>query len=177
MTSYPPDIQRLVDRESIRDCVLRYTRGLDREDEGLLRSAFHADALDDHGNFIGPALDFPKRKSRTNLHWANYQHYVSNQTIELDGDTAHIETYFLAALKRPDNAMNLVGGRYIDRAERRESVWAIAARVVIIEWNIDGPSSQAGRLADPFATGTHDKSDLSYQRPLHVTREFRDLSS
>ena len=175
MNSYPPELQELIDREAIRDCILRYTRGLDREDETLLRSAFHADARDDHGNFIGPAQDFPTRKSRTNLRWSNYQHYVSNQTIEIDNDTAHTETYFLAALKRPDDIMNLVGGRYIDRAERRGGTWAIADRVVIIEWSIDVPSSQAGGLAGAFATGTHDKSDLSYRRPLRVTREFRDL--
>jgi hypothetical protein len=168
-------LRALLDREAIRDAVLRYTRGIDRDDETLMVSAFHEDARDDHGSFIGMVRDFPSRKSRTNLRWSNYQHYVSNQTIEIKGDEAHVETYFLASLTRPTGTIDLTGGRYTDRMERRGGNWAIADRIVIVEWAGSLPSGSATSISGSlFVNSTHDRSDPSYCRPLMVTRRHRD---
>jgi SnoaL-like domain len=38
----------LADREAIRDCLYRYSRGVDRCDEDMLRSVYWEDAFDDH---------------------------------------------------------------------------------------------------------------------------------
>jgi hypothetical protein len=35
--THSPEVQRLLDREAIWDCLYRYTRGLDRHDEELKR--------------------------------------------------------------------------------------------------------------------------------------------
>ena len=171
-------VRMLLDREAIRDVILRYTRGLDREDEELLRAAYQDDGHDDHGSFIGYARDFPARKSATRLRWETYQHYVTNQTIEIDGDTAHAETYFLGALKRPDGALDLTGGRYVDRLEKRDECWAIADRIVIVEWAGGFPPGGAATIPEGlFVKSARDRSDPSYQRPLRVTRPFRDLEA
>jgi hypothetical protein len=51
------DLERTVgelkDRQDILDCLMRYSRGVDRLDRELLRSAYHPDAVDDHGMFAG----------------------------------------------------------------------------------------------------------------------------
>ncbi|HJY93624.1 MAG TPA: nuclear transport factor 2 family protein, partial [Streptosporangiaceae bacterium] len=39
--------------EAIRQAALRYCRGVDRLDAELMRSAYHNDATDDHGVFVG----------------------------------------------------------------------------------------------------------------------------
>ncbi|MCW2625710.1 MAG: hypothetical protein JWR48_2432 [Mycobacterium sp.] len=46
-------IARLEDRAEIRECMMRYARGMDRRDRELLRSAYHDGAVDDHVGFIG----------------------------------------------------------------------------------------------------------------------------
>jgi hypothetical protein len=49
---------RLEDLAEIRDCMMRYARGMDRRDRELLRSAYHDGAVDDHVGFVGEVDDF-----------------------------------------------------------------------------------------------------------------------
>jgi len=168
-------LRELLDKEAIREACLKYTRGIDRHDDELALQAYHEGAIDDHGAFIGDAAAFiravgPVHDATAELH----QHHITNQTIELDGDTAHGETYFIAALKRHDGGTNIAGGRYIDRFERRGERWAIAARVCMVEWRGEFPRS--GRVVDPdlFVSGSADRNDISYQRPLTPSRPHRD---
>ena len=48
-------IQNLIDRH---DCLVRYCRGVDRLDRELVLSAYHPDAIDDHGAFVGTREEF-----------------------------------------------------------------------------------------------------------------------
>ena len=170
-------LQSLLDKEAIRDAALRYTRGVDRHDDALLVSAYHPDATDDHGAFIGSVEAFVEYVNRVHTqNWVCHQHYVTNQVIDLDGDQAHCESYFMAVLKRPDATCDLVGGRYLDRFERRSGHWAVADRICMVEWNCDAKPG-AGAL-DPamFVQGRWDRADPSYARPLEINRAPRDLT-
>lgn len=170
-------VQAMLDKEAVREVSLRYTRGIDRHDDALMLSAYHPDARDDHGAFIGYGADFVEHANRVHSqNWVCHHHYVTNQVIDLDGDTAHCESYFLAVLKRPDGICDLVGGRYIDRIDRRDGVWAVADRICMVEWNIEGKPGEASLDPTMFVSGTWDRSDPSYQRPLRVDRASRDLS-
>lgn len=173
----PTALQTLLDKEAIRDVSLRYTRGIDRHDAHLMRSAYHPDAKDDHGAFIGSGAAFVDYANRVHEeNWVCHQHYVTNQVIDLDGDTAHCESYFMAVLKRPDGMCDMVGGRYIDRIDRRAGIWAVADRICMIEWNAEAGPGDAAFDPSIFISGTWDRSDPSYRRPLRVDRASRDLS-
>lgn len=160
-------VQELIDRQDIMDCLLRYTRGADRLDVDLIRSAFHEDGLDCHGKVTGTREDFlawwlPGQEDRDAT-----QHYLMNHTCELDGDTAHAETYFLAVVKRKDrDDAAIFGGRYVDRLERRDGAWRIAVRVVEHEWNVVGDASGMAAAMEGRHRGARDRSDPSYERPL-----------
>lgn len=168
-------LNRLLDKEAIREAALRYTRGIDRHDDELMASAYHADATDDHGDYIGdPAGFVTYANSVHSQNWVHHQHYVSNQVIDLDGDSAHSEMYFFAVLKRPDGTCDLVGGRYVDRFERRDGVWAVADRACLVEWNAEAGSESAGLDPSVFLSGSWDKTDISYQRPLRIDRPHRN---
>ena len=80
----------------------------------------------------------------------------------------------MAVLKRPDDICDMVGGRYLDRIDRRDGVWAVADRICMVEWTVEG--KPGGAKVDPatFVAGTWDKSDPSYLRPLQVERPPRD---
>jgi len=177
----PPALQQLIDRQQIHDCILRYCSGVDRFDREMLLSAYHPDAKDDHGAFVGSAAEFVDWALAYHAKYQHtHKHYVLNHRCDLDGDSAHTETYWLfAGNNRRGPATSLHGGRYLDRFEKRDGRWAIAARKCIIEWGgaLGDVPVPAEALAAYAATGvaSRGKDDPSYMRPLQVTRENQAL--
>ena len=156
MGDIDPGLQYLLDRQAIADCVNRYARGLDRHD--------------DHGDFLGdPAELIPWANELHAADWSAHQHHLTTHTVELDGDVAHAETYCIGTFLRKDEpVVDMAGGRYIDRLERRAGEWKIVAREVVIEWVCACDSTTSRFSAEPYPDGTWDRSDLSYARPLVV---------
>jgi hypothetical protein len=167
-------LQDLVDRADILDCLHRYARGMDRLDRELVRSAYHDGAIDDHVGFVGPVDDFIDWAFEYHATQARHQHFVTNHNIELDGDCAHVETYFLfVATERDAGApLTMFGGRYVDRFERRNDRWAIAARLCVVEWATSPTSLLPPDMSELNLVGTltRDRTDVSYERPLMVKR-------
>jgi hypothetical protein len=164
------EVQHLLDRQAIHDCVQRYARGLDRHDDELTASAYHADALDHHGGFTGTPEQFiPWANELHASEWIAHQHFICNHTVEIDGDVAHAESYVLGVLRRKDGMrVDIGGGRYVDRLERRDGEWRIAARDVVVEWVCEADGSSALFSPEGYTPGTWDRSDVSYRRPLEV---------
>jgi len=169
-------LQQLLDRQQIHNCIIRYCGGVDRFDREMLLSVYHEDATDDHGAFVGTAAQFVDWALAYHAKYQHtHKHYVLNHRCDLDGDTAHTETYWLfSGVNKLGPPISLSGGRYLDRFEKRAGRWGIAARKCIIEW-----SGALGEIAVPpealaawAATGVaaRDKSDPSYMRPLAITR-------
>lgn len=165
----PRRVQELLDRQDILDALLRYTRGVDRLDEDLVRSAYHPGAIDDHGIFRGTVEEFilwAFEGHRTNHR--GEQHYITNHACEIDGDVAHTETYFvMVGQNRTGTPVTLHGGRYVDQLEKRDGAWRIAHRVSMVEW-VGGVTAPDLPPVDRKKNGTiaRDRSDTSYDRPL-----------
>ena len=169
-------LQGLLDREDIRACLVRFSRGMDRFDRELFLSAFHADATIAAGPFVGgPAECYDWAAPMHEAGQVATQHNLLNTTIDLDGDTAHVETYYLFAGRNRDDSNWLAGGRYVDRLERRGGQWKIALRTNVIEWSGMLPTLEIpfADLADIARNGTAERSrdDISYRRPLTNRRE------
>jgi len=162
-----PEVQHLLDRQAILDCIHRYSRGLDRHDDALLASCFHPDAIDNHGNWVGGLEDF--------IAWANHDihesyaahtHNITSHFAEIDGDVANAESYVIFILRHKDGELVKVGGgRYLDRFERRDGEWKIALRQLLLDWRFEADGS-AFNTDDLYVHGTWDRSDMSYERPL-----------
>src|SRR5665213_2587570 len=165
-----PQLQALLDREAIRDCIHRFARGLDRHDDELVASCYHEGALDRHGDFVGSAAQFIQWANA--LHaadWIAHHHHLTTHTVELDGDTAHAETYCIGAfLRRDEPIVDIAGGRYIDRLERRDGEWRIAAREAVIEWACAADGAASRFSFGVSSDGSWDRSDPSYRRPLVI---------
>lgn len=181
----------LLDRQDILDVVTRYCRGVDRFDKELALSAFHEDAMIDQSVFVGGPEEF--WDFARNMHGTYHdmtQHYVANHVCDITGDVAHAETYFFyAALNKQGAPFSLMGGRYVDKLEKRGGRWAISERNMFGEWaapavnTVEGSKTPEGgpnRLnlrAWQFeamtgkAAPARDRSDLSYMRPLRIPRE------
>src|SRR6218665_2536587 len=162
-------IKQQKDRQEILDALLRYTRGADRHDHALMQSAYHPDAWDDHGVAEGNPKDFVDWALGWHLeNQVKHQHIVTNTTIELDGDTAHTETYYFFWGENKVGRPQISFGRYVDRFEKRAGKWAIAHRVCVNEYtgNFDGIEIPADAPVLSTGPNTRDKQDISYRRPL-----------
>lgn len=170
-------LRQLIDRQAILDGLHRYTRGVDRLDRDLLLSAYHPDAIDDHGLFVGTATAFadwalPHHRDNQRV----THHLILNHSCDLDGASAHTETYCVYIGVNNDGSIDVIGNRYIDRFERRDGIWAIALRVCAVEWvsSLPGEDSispqmlQAVAALKANAKTARDNSDVSYQRPLQL---------
>jgi hypothetical protein len=178
-------VQQILDREAIRDCLMRYARGVDRFDRELILSAFHPDFVDEHGKFVGTREEFAdwalEQHNKTHL---STQHFLMNHRCELAGDMAHCETYFMfVGMNRIGKPLQMNGGRYVDRLERRNGTWAIAYRELLRDWaNLEeipdmndlsaftstraflSPEMKAFMNGGPASR--RDRGDRSYARPL-----------
>jgi hypothetical protein len=164
-------LAELMDRQDILDCLIRFSRGMDRFDRELFLSAFHSDAVIAAGPFVGGPVELYDWAANLHEHGQSATHHnLLNHSCEIDGDIAHTETYYLFVGRNRDDTNWIAGGRYIDRLERRDGAWKIALRTNAIEW-----SGMVPTLPIPFADvpGIHingvpsrDKKDPSYQRPL-----------
>lgn len=128
-------LTELLDREAIRDCMYRYCRGIDRADEGALRSAYWPDALDQHGRYSGPVEGFFAMVREGSKAAPRNIHQVSNILIAFKSTTrAAVESYFNALQRSVDRSGTArqfhLAGRYCDVFEKRgeecgsPSVWS-----------------------------------------------------
>jgi hypothetical protein len=166
------------ERQAIMDCLTRYSRGFDRLDRDLVLSCYHADATDDHGAFMGNPQEFVEWVF--DLHFKGQiftQHHLTNHSCEIDGDTAHSETYYIFTARNRDETLWIAGGRYLDRLEKRNGAWKIATRYCTVEWSGSPPATAVpfAEIEDVAANGVpgRDRSDPSYRRPLTNLRARR----
>lgn len=163
-------IQELLDKQDIRDVLLRCARGMDRSDWDLVLSCYHDDAVDDHGAYRGGARDYVEWLSKTLRGWVQRtMHTLLNMLIEVEGDVVQAETYVVGyhRYRRDDGrAADWVGGgRYIDRLERRAGEWKIADRLLVWEWvRDDAVEFVWDAFTNDYTWGARDRSDPLYSR-------------
>jgi hypothetical protein len=188
LTALDPQVQYLKDRKDIFDAIKRYTRGADRHDKELVASAFWPEATISFGTPMNRD-EYVEWEETTLAGYAAHQHHVTGQTVEIDGDTAHVESYLVYFLVPRDRTADAAGGatlgralttektrlgsgRYIERWERRDGEWKILVREYVEDLVLLGDTVDlctAGRCL-----GSWDRTDPSYQRPLeHLTPEQR----
>ena len=174
MTELPVELQGLIDRQAILDCIHRYARALDRHDDELLASVFHPDAIDNHGPWVGGREPFVRwANHEVHSHLDAHMHHITTHSCELDGDVAHTESYVIFVHRHRDGrTITVGGGRYIDRLEKREGEWRIALRRLIMDYRYVADGSSF-RDDDGYQKGTQDRGDVSYERPLALPPELR----
>ncbi len=160
-------IDDLLAQAEIRQVLYRYCRGIDRGDAAIVASVYHPDAIDDHGSFLGLGRDFPAdvipRMDRAGVVG---QHHITNELMEIDGNKAKVESYFMALNPEGDKAAGtgkllFVYGRYLDRFEKRDGVWLIAHRKVIIDYvDVEG-GGRTWERAHVFTWGERRDADAS----------------
>lgn len=160
MTDVTTDaIARMMDRLAIQDLMARYAHGVDRRDWDLVRTTFHPDAHDDHGEYKGGLDGFIAWVSKRHANVVQSMHFLGNCLIEFTGPhVALVETYYIARQTYPADAAAArtmvagadtkpgpmeaeIWGRYIDVMERRKGEWRVARRTVAFEVLQAGPAT------------------------------------
>jgi SnoaL-like domain len=166
-------LQLLVAERDVKNVVLRYCRGVDRMDLALVRSCYHHDAQEHHGEFAD-GIDGALRWVWDVL--ATYEstvHLVANMLVELDPlvpTVARCESYG-AALHfaggedgRPGQG---IGFRWIDDLENRASLdevpeWRFSRRVATTEWIRKYADGEFAPIPDRWVKGRRDRTDPVY---------------
>ncbi len=160
------EIQDLIDKQRLREVLLRYCRAVDRLDIDLLRSVFHPDAVHVYqGRTPTPVIELFETLPATMRAYASFTHSISNCYFRVEGDYAEGETYVHSThMARVTTHIEsewlvpyVVSGRYLDRFERRDGEWRIAYRTYATDW-----ANVPGRLEQHGQEGRMDRSDPSY---------------
>ncbi|GAB3287256.1 nuclear transport factor 2 family protein [Parahaliea aestuarii] len=152
-----PRLQALLDKQAITELVYAYCNAADRHDNEKMRSLYHEDAIDEHGQFFeGNAMAFIDTLPAIQENMLILHHNVTTLNIVLDGDRAEGEVYILAfhQVQGENGPMDvLIGGRYFDKYEKRDGVWKYSHRAVVADWvKVDEPSTV--NLEHPMIEGS-----------------------
>ncbi len=163
---------------AITEVIHQYGRALDRMDRELALACWHEGGTDDHAPlYSGSAEGFIDWLWPVHAEMLLTRHVVTNVLVALDGDRAGTETYWTVTLRvdRDGQVVDILGGgRYVDRFERIDGVWAIRHRQSISEWNrvepvvhtqahfSDRPLIAPNNPEAPRTLPQRDRTDYSY---------------
>jgi len=166
-------LQRLIDKDAIRDLMARYARGVDRGDWDTVRDTYHPDAYDDHGDYKGGLDGFIAFGKERTGGATQVMHFLGQCLIEFASPTlALAETYFFTAHTLGPQGRKAYGaggdsgpvqisqyGRYVDKVEKRgDAQWRIAHRIVVFEANRLA-LGEVPPLKPDWAGGSRNQSD------------------
>ncbi|MDX3899125.1 MAG: nuclear transport factor 2 family protein [Sphingobium sp.] len=171
-------IADLIDRRQVEDVLNLYCRAIDRCDEPLLDTLFHADAMIDHPPLPDDAAGFCREVMRLVRSTGPSLHSMTNVSIELAGATAYTEAYFSAwhRVEAGDDSgvfnsrsdideYAVMGGRYINWLSKRDGDWKISHHSTIVEWESWVPADERSHLVAIGRTKSRrDVRDPSYAR-------------
>ena len=126
---------------AIEQLLNRYCHKLDAGDVQAVVALFAEDAVlipeyegsDEHSGRTAIAAWYSNYGKQVVAGTSGLRHKISTAMIEVDGDTARSACYLDADAVNPETgARTLSGGRYEDKLVRRDGVWLISERRIIV---------------------------------------------
>src|SRR3546814_7524563 len=96
-------------------------------------------------------------------------HILGNERVDIDGDIARSESYLVSCQDVLADGVRKTrnrAGRYVDRFERRNGTWKLAARTMIDEWARIDPNGEAIDITGH--SGKPAPHDITYRRSRRV---------
>ncbi len=163
-----PRLQELLDRQEIARLLARYAHACDRCDGEAMAAVYWPDSWDDHGRDQASGPDFARLMTGEIIPRTceTLSHLLGQSLIEIDGDRAGAETYYLAVTrslgKDGEPRCNQLGGRYVDRLERRGGEWRIEHRTCLRDWSVTLRIEEDHFALAMLKPGHRSGEDLSY---------------
>jgi hypothetical protein len=166
-------VDELQSRAKILEIGARYARAADRLDRDLMRDCFHRDSQHNHGGFEGLSWDFCDIAMGILSQLEHTQHHIGTRSVVVDGDRASGELAFIAYHQVGQAGWTpwpwatagdvvTIGGRYLDRYERRDAEWRISYRRGVHEWEACTRPVRRGEPLPDDQVGKRDHSDPVY---------------
>ena len=122
------------DHEALRALGQRYARAADERDVDALAALFHPDAVITGARGEQP-LEAWLETMRAPRAFPQSMHVLGDPLIELDGDTARLDTYAVVYQLGGEGQSDLtLGIRYLDEAVRAGDGWLIRRRAATTIW-------------------------------------------
>lgn len=165
-----PVLQEMIDEFALRKLVHAYCRAVDRGDIDALRGLYHDDAIDDHGAFsTGSVEAFFEQLVASRPYIRAMAHNITTVNFAVEGNVAEGEIYNIAfhTLAGKERDVDLIiGGRYLDKYEKRNGTWKLLERTIVTDWaRVSDPSAMdmSHPVTKDTLKGTLDVNDPSYQ--------------
>ncbi|MCV7231845.1 nuclear transport factor 2 family protein [Mycobacterium branderi] len=157
----------MLDHYEIRKTLSEYCHGCDRGDEAHMASVYLEDSIDDHGALRAPGPEFAHVMTERIVTTTNsLSHMLGQSLINVTGDEAGAETYFLAVARttRDDGVemCNQLGGRFVDKLQREDGRWLIKHRCVVRDWSISLPIDVDWTVEEKLRPGERTNADPSF---------------
>jgi len=161
-------LQEMLDYYEIRKTVSEYCHGLDRLDQVRMASIYARDSWDEHGPNKGTGKDFTERVMNLMKSGSSIadSHMLGQTLINVDGDEAGADTYFIASIRKPGGdgkeILNQMGGRYVDALVREDGRWKVKRRVCVHDWSNSTPINGDWLNKGAYVQGKRSNEDPSY---------------
>lgn len=159
-------LQEALDHLDIRRVLAEYCHACDRADGAMMAALYAgAESFDDHGAVKASGPDYARImtkliEERTEAAW----HILGQSIINIDGDAAAAETFFLAyfRLRAAEGAaplLNQLAGRFVDELQRIDGRWKIRRRTCVRDVSLTQPIDSDLYAAHGFVGGRRDGGD------------------
>ncbi len=154
--THDPVVQELMDHMRLRNLMPTYARSIDRRDYETLRRIFTPDSYFEFNvtvkrNGFEEILSMIKSLERNRA----TQHFLGNTYIELQGDSAYVETYGEAHHLTPVDDNNEIdrvfGVRYMATVVRVKGEWLIKQIIEEADWRRDEVCFAAKRFKNTLS--------------------------
>jgi ketosteroid isomerase-like protein len=172
----PSELRALLDKERIRELLARWARAVDRGDNDTIADCYLAESVDSHGAFSGTGREFAERPMRRSGAMVAKTHTLGQSIIDLDGDTAHCETYFLCPeVQKIDEELIFIHiqGRYLDVVRKVSGRWLIESRRVVLDWAYEEPAAKPWKPLNDHPRSKLWPDDEVYSRESHEWPGYR----
>ena len=178
-------MEQRTDREIIHDIMCLYVHALDRRRWDIMPNLFHKDAVFLFGEVAGDWLGFIEQAQAIINPMIATHHQLGNMFINIEGNSAWCESYLTATHILPADFpegmpfpalgrdyIATVGGRYIDKFEKRDGNWGIVSRNGLFDYRQYTEINDGDLYQNhPDAVGKKDDSDPS----TPVTKSWRSI--
>lgn len=159
-------LQEMLDHYEIRKTLAKYCHACDRADAEAMASVYTGeDSFDDHGHVKASGPEYARIMTglileRTDAIW----HVLGQSLINVEGDQAAAETFFLAQMSLPAKdgerpRINQLSGRFVDKLERNGAQWKIRHRTCVRDTSITLYVERDDYASYGFVQGTRDQHD------------------
>lgn len=157
MSDMSADLLAMLERDRIRECIINLARGEDRRNAEAIRASYWPDSTTDYGVFKGNFDEYLAWVVPGSPAIPCTQHILGQTFIDLRGDSALAETHVTSYHRvnmGSEERDTVIGGRYLDRVEKRGGEWRIAQRTMLYDWFQDWGASvdwTQGVMGMPFS--------------------------